>query len=69
MLLIKDLFYILWFCGKGDTAKLTPQLVFNGVPLAQMSINTDLKLLQCILDYHEQCWSTGIDIGSMLRVE
>lgn len=53
MLLIKALFYILWFCGKGDTAELTPQLVFNGVLLAYMSINTDLTLLQCRLDYKE----------------
>lgn len=27
-----------------------------------MSINTDLKLLEYILDYHELCWSTGIDM-------
>lgn len=69
MLLIKDLFYILWFCGEGDTAELTAPLVFNGVLLAQMSINTDLKVLQWILDYHEQCWSTGIDTGSLLCIE
>lgn len=51
--LIKGLFYILRLCGKGDTAELTPQLVFNGVLLAHMSIIRDLKLLQCSFDYWE----------------
>lgn len=46
VLRIKALFYILWFLwGGGGTAELTPQLVFNGVPLAHMSIIRDLKLL------------------------
>lgn len=43
MLLIKALFYILRLGGKGDAAEVTPQLVFNGVLLAHISINTDLK--------------------------
>lgn len=35
------------FCGfVGDTAELTPRLVFNGVPLAHASINADSKLLR-----------------------
>lgn len=41
---IKALFYIWWFCRKGDTAELTPRVVFNGVLLAHISINTDSKL-------------------------
>ena len=64
MLLIKGLFYILWFCGEGDTAELTPRLVFNGVLLAHVSINTDLKLLQRSSDEQELGRLMGIDIGT-----
>lgn len=55
VLLIKAVFYILWFCGEGDAAELTPRLVFNGVLLAHISINADLRLLQRGLDDQELC--------------
>ena len=53
MLLITTLFYILWLCGKGGMAESTPRLVFNGVLLAHISINTDLTLQQCGSDDQE----------------